>query len=60
MLWYVSKSSFIFLFFSHEAGCTFLFFLYHDSIIPFCDYCLCINMESAESGKLLLFIVLGV
>lgn len=60
MLRYVSKSSFIFSFFSHETGCTFLFFLYHDSFIPFYGYFLCINMESAENWKSLMFIVLGV
>ena len=61
MLRYVSKSSFIFsFFFSHEAGCTFLFFLCHDRIIPFYGCFLRINMESAENGKLLLFIILVV
>jgi len=60
MLRYVSKSSFIFSFFSLEAGCTFSFFLCHDSIIPFYGYFLHINMESAENGKLLMFIVLRV
>jgi len=60
MLRYVTKLIFIFSFFSHEAGCTFLFFLCHDSIIPFYSYFLHINMESAENGKLLMFIVLGV